>query len=85
MPRLPPAHVRALLLLALPCVACAGPTQTVQAPRLAVPASLVSCREQPEPPPEGVGDRELAMWILDLADAGADCRDRLRRVKELVQ
>lgn len=47
------------------------------------PAELLTCR--PEPVPNVRNHADLAAWILALADAGADCRDRLAAVKEYVE
>jgi hypothetical protein len=48
-----------------------------------VPPSLLACQPQPAPP-DPVDDTALALWIVDLALAGEDCRGRLARVKELL-
>ena len=82
-----PKRTYALLLLsAMQLTACgASLPHVIQAPRLVVPDSLTTCQAQPEPPADPYGDKELASWILDLADAGQDCRDKLATVKGLVQ
>jgi hypothetical protein len=51
--------------------------------RLQVPPELLACRDQPAP---GVmtNDASLAYYVQDLAMAGADCREKLERVKEVV-
>lgn len=49
-----------------------------------VPAALLTCREAPAPPPVTADDAALALWIVDLAVAGDDCRARLGTVKELL-
>ena len=51
--------------------------------RQVIPPSLLSCQPQPAPPDEA-DDTALALWIVDLAAAGDDCRGRLGRVKELL-
>jgi len=85
MPRLSPPPVRLRLLLLLPLAACAAPSPpVVRTERLEVPASLLACLPQPEPPGAGADDSALARWILDLAEAGEDCRGRLARVAEVV-
>lgn len=76
-PRRPLAWIP--LLCALSLAACATPAPVLV--RLAMPPALRSCREAPTPP-ELTGDADLAYWILDLADAGQDCRDTLRRLIE---
>jgi hypothetical protein len=43
-----------------------------------------SCLLQPEPPPKGADDPTLARSMVDLAEAGEDCRSRLARVREVV-
>ena len=84
MPRHPTLALAASLT-ALFVTACADSLpETVRTERLSIPASLLGCREQPEPPPDDADDRAVATWIGDLADAGEDCRQRLARVAELV-
>jgi len=34
--------------------------------------------------PDAPDDPALARWVLDLAEAGEDCRARLARVREIV-
>ena len=55
------------------------------APRkVAVPASLLQC--QPQPALElTMDDHAIARWVLDVVDAGEDCRGKLRLVRGLVQ
>jgi hypothetical protein len=73
------------LLSALLLTACASdPPQVVQAPRLEVPASLLACQPQPEPPDPFLNDADLAYWIVDLGAAGDDCRSKLKRVREVL-
>ena len=52
--------------------------------RLSVPDALLTCAEQPEPPPIA-SQRDVAEYVVTLADAGEDCRSRLRSVKDLMQ
>lgn len=71
---------------ALLCVplwtACASPGPPVLV-RPEVPASLLTCQPAPDPPDTG-DDTALALWLVELAAAGDDCRGRLLRVKELL-
>lgn len=70
-------------LCALLSTACApAATQTV---RLTVPPGLLTCRPAPDVPGEPVTDADLAGWIIDLAEAGDDCRDKLARVRGLME
>ena len=71
-----------LVLLCAPLwTACANPGPPVLV-RPVVPVSLLTCQPQPVPP-DG-DDTALALWIVDLAAAGEDCRGRLGRVRDLV-
>lgn len=50
---------------------------------MAVPASLLQC--QPQPALElTMDDHAIARWVLDVVDAGEDCRGKLRLVRGLV-
>lgn len=84
-----PKHMLApiAMLSALCLTACGSgpaPLPRVEVQRLTVPPALLSCQPQPDPPTM-VDDRALALYILALADAGDDCRDRLGRVRGLVE
>jgi len=62
--------------------ACGAPPPALL--RHQVPPSLLACQPQPQPPDAGTTDTALALWIVDLAAAGDDCRGRLARVRGLV-
>lgn len=71
-----------LLLLPLPWMGCgAAPGLLV---RQEVPQALLACQAAPAPPQAPFDDQALALWIVDLAAAGEDCRSRLASVKELL-
>lgn len=75
------------LLSGLCLTACGSgppPAPRVEIQRLTVPPALLSCQPPPTPPAMA-DDRQLALYILALADAGDDCRDRLARVRGLVE
>jgi len=65
------------LLFVSPLSACNKAT-----PTLTVPASMLLCKPAPEPQAET--DNQLAAYILALDEAGADCRDKLSAVKDLL-
>ena len=70
-------------MLSMLCLtACATTHEAVSHEPL--PASLLTCRDQPEPPASGQ-DTDLPLWIVDLADAGADCRSKLNHLVQIVQ
>lgn len=69
------------LLSVLPLMGCGdGPAVLV---RQEVPPALLACQPQPAPP-EAPDDTALALWIVDLAGAGEDCRAKLASVGELL-
>ena len=47
-----------------------------------VPDDLLRCTEQPETPPLQT-QRDVAILLVGVAEAGADCRSKLARVKQL--
>ena len=51
--------------------------------RQEVPASLLDCAAQPLPPAI-TSQRDVALYLLDLAEAGEDCRGKLAAVKGIV-
>lgn len=79
MPPRPRPRARPLLLLPLLCAACAS-----SPPALVVPPTLLRCQPAPPVPAVADGDAALAGFLLSLAEAGEDCRTRLRLVQEIV-
>lgn len=66
------------LLFALSLTGCA------KAPAVTVPDSLLVCRDEPRLAGQ-INDPLLGEFIIDLVDAGADCRGKLRAVRGLVR
>lgn len=74
-----------LALLWLPLLlGCAGETPAVRVERVEVPPSLLTCAARPAVPELLRSDADLAVLLLDMDEAGEDCRSRLARVRELV-
>jgi hypothetical protein len=80
MPRtaLRPAWPALLLLLGL--IGCAPANRP--APGLTLAPSLLACRDEP-PVPAMTNDADLMAYLLDVIEAGEDCRSRLARVREI--
>ena len=70
------------LLCVLSSTACAP--QVVAVHHLPVPPSLLQCAAEPAVPVAGVDDAGLSDWILDLRDAGTDCRDHLAALAGII-
>lgn len=68
----------ALVLLLPSCLSACGPESVKAVP---VPPALLSCAAEPSAPAEST-DRAVAGFILDLMDAGRDCRSKLAGVKQ---
>jgi len=67
------------------CAETTDPGMRVVEVRPEVPSSLLSCQPAPEPPPPESGtQRDVARFVLDLAEAGADCRGKLGAVRGLL-
>jgi len=49
-----------------------------------VPESLLTCPSAPAPPAAN-SQRDVALYILDLWDAGEECRTKLQEVRNLVE
>ncbi len=73
------------LCFAICLTACAQPRleTRLQIERVTVPAELLACEPQPEPPAGIYTQAAVATFIVDLADAGQDCRERLARIAAL--
>ena len=52
-------------------------------PARLVPATLMVCRPEPAVP-DLTEDAVVMLYIVDLVEAGEDCRSRLARVREIV-
>lgn len=81
MQRLPRPLALILPLFALALQGCASGPPVVLVDRPRPPDLLLSCRASP-PQPEMRTDADLAIHILDIEDAGDDCRSRLDRIRE---
>lgn len=69
--------VATIAVLAL--VGCARP------PGHFVPPQLLHCTAQPKAPADdGITQRDVALWIVDVTEAGADCRTKLNSVRGLL-
>jgi hypothetical protein len=68
-----------LFLAVLPLAACHQ-----ERPTLSIPGSLLRCAPRPVPPAGGT-QRQVAGYVVDLADAHADCEGKLGRVRGLVE
>lgn len=72
-----------LVPLWLACLsACGG--KEVHVERIAPPKERLTCKAQPAPPP-GNTDKEVAGFIVDLIEAGQDCRNALAWIKDWSQ
>ncbi len=78
-------HLLALpaLLSSLCLMGCGTTVQTVLAPSLQVPASLLTCPAQPVPG-KMVTDTDVTDWMMDALDAGQTCRSNLAGVAGLL-
>lgn len=66
--------------------ACAGtpPPPDLKVVRIAPPAEILTCAAEPATPPAGATQRAVARYLLELAAAGDDCRERLDAVRAFV-
>lgn len=74
----------ALVVLVGFLAGCAKPAPVVSVAGPDVPDQLLSCKPEPVPPATGT-QRAVATYVLDLADAGDDCRQKLGAVRSIVK
>ncbi len=55
----------------------------IQRVPLEIPSWFLSCSPEPMAP-EGDLETDVANWVVDVIDAGADCRAKLAEVRALV-
>lgn len=73
---------RLLLIAPLLLAACGAPTVApVETQPIAPPAALLTCRAAPPVPRDAETQREVARYIVRLAEAGEDCRSKLSDVR----
>lgn len=77
--RRPPPAWRALPF-ALALTACVQPAPTPAA--LSLAPSLLTCRDEPMVP-DMQNDADFMGYVIDVIEAGEDCRGRLARVREV--
>ena len=63
---------------------CAKPSKAITVGGPSVPDQLLTCRDEPAPPATGT-QRAVALYVIDLADAGDDCRTKLGAVRSIVR
>lgn len=74
--------MKRLLLLPLLLAACGAPDiAPVETRPISPPAALLTCRAAPAVPREAETQREVARFIVRLAEAGEDCRSKLADVR----
>jgi uncharacterized lipoprotein YmbA len=71
------AFLAAVLVVSL--AGCASTTPVV-------PPTLLACAAQPKSPADQAGatQRDVALYVVDLAAAGDDCRSKLGSVRRIV-
>ncbi|KQS84811.1 hypothetical protein [Rhizobium sp. Leaf383] len=77
-------------MVAMSCLAACTTTKTVpvveiQERRVEVPKSLLSCSSEPVAGSVWATQRDVARYLVRLAEAGEDCRVKLGAVKQLVE
>lgn len=72
-----------LALCALLLTACAGGPGRTELVRLPIPDALLACAAAPDPPSGAYTQRSVALWIVELAASGDDCRLKLGQVGAL--
>jgi hypothetical protein len=82
MPRTVLRPVWPALLLLLALIGCAPAKRP--APAISLAPSLLNCRDEP-PVPAMTSDADLMGFLLDVIEAGDDCRTRLARVREIFE
>lgn len=73
----------AVVLASLFLAGCGTTAAAPELVRIPLPAGLLSCAAEPVPPAKPYTQRAVALWLIDLADAGADCRGKLDEVRAL--
>ncbi|WP_456095335.1 Rz1-like lysis system protein LysC [Paracoccus beibuensis] len=74
-----------LLLIAASLAACArveNQERVVRIPTpVSPPAALLRCHGAPVPPSGAITQADVAAYVLDLSEAGEDCRSKLDAVR----
>lgn len=60
-----------------------GRTTAVKVVKLEVPKVLLKCKDRPLKPEEGATQRDVGAFIIQLDEAGEDCRSKLQKIEIL--
>lgn len=71
-----------LLLFSAILLSSCGTVKTIFT-RPSIPEYLRTCAEEPNPPANVTTQSQVSVYILDLANAGADCRSKLESINRL--
>lgn len=75
-------QIHALLALPLGMFLTGCATTIPQQAPLTIPSNMLLCQAAPQVP-NNPTDKDLAYYILDLSNAGDDCRDKLQAIKNI--
>lgn len=75
--------VSASLLIASSACSAPEPLTELRVERIAIPAPLLSCDNEPPAPKQGATWAEFFGWIVDLRAAGDDCRAKVEAIGAL--
>lgn len=70
-----------LALAPLPALCLASCGKDVVVERVPVPERFLTCAAEPAPPAEDT-DKAVAGFIVDLIEAGADCRSKVQAIRD---
>jgi hypothetical protein len=81
------------LAVGLMLAGCARPTssapsltrEAIEIARPRLPAQMLTCTAEPRSPGGRATDAQAARYVLDVVDAGRDCRRKLGAVKEALR
>jgi hypothetical protein len=62
-----------------------GPISVTKFQHFTTPAELQTCKVEPAVPQTFTQDSQLGYYILDMRDAGQDCRDKMARRNQVEQ
>lgn len=71
------------ILFSTACSADRPPLTEVRVERIEIPAVLLTCAPTPAVPPKPRTQGDVARYLVELWEAGEDCRARVEAIREL--